>query len=130
MFKKNSTSNRTVDKNEKLGKKLIRSGIKSSSPNGPLVANNRQYADEFIKNYNKLNQEELQHKATSKHTNETVVLHRYELRSTKEDEESSSDNDESYYKFNHNYLALNKFDRLVYRLTGILNLEFLLLLLY
>ena len=123
MFKKNPQSNKNLNKNDKLPNES--NSVPKSSQNAtvPLqtTANKRQYSEEFLKNYNFLKIEELKLQTVPK-KDETVVLHRYEICRGNENESESDDSDinnnNNAYENNTSYLAMNKFDRLVYRLSG------------
>ena len=109
MFKRNhqqKTKSKSTDKNERKVKKSEK--VFFSESLSPIAT--RHYNDEF-RNYNLLNRDEFK----SKQQQDTIVLHRYEL-TYKEQEDSSSD-PESYQKTTK-YLAMNQFDRLVYKLSG------------
>jgi hypothetical protein len=118
MFKKNKQSNKTSEKPGKLGNKS-KSRPTSGEQNVTMKTSSRQYTEEFVKNYATLKKEEFKCKFVPKN-DETVVLHRYEISRSKsnENESNSDEPDDAAYKTNTNYLAMNQFDRLVYRLSG------------
>ncbi len=117
MFKKNHLTNKTSEKTGKLSKKS-KSSPKSSEQNVAQKPSDRKYSEEFIKKYSSLKKEEIKSKLTPKN-DETVVLHRYEInRSKSNEDESYSEPDENTYRTDTTYLAMNQFERLVYRLSG------------
>lgn len=106
MFKRNQQKKKSKSVEKKDEKKGQRSeNLFLSESVSPITT--RQYN----RSYNILNHCELKPEIEE----DTIVLHRYEL-TYKEQEDSSSD-PESYQKTTK-YLAMNQFDRLVYKLSG------------